>query len=372
VLPSPHSILETVKRDVARTGLQARNGIKHVAGINRMQVGQTPKDVVWTRQKTQLWRYRAGEVTQPVPVLIVYSVLSRSYMFDLYPGHSFVEHLCKLGYDVYMLDWGVADERDSANSLDMYVDEHLPAAVRAAAAESGSDSLILLGYCFGGTLTLLSAAGNDLPEVAGLVLMATPVDYARMGLFTELFGPASRVNPADLIDGTGNVPANASRDVFRLLKPTSQVTARVTFLERMWDDEFVKGYQAMGQWSRDNVPFPGAAFRQTVHLLFRKNGILTNTVFLSGRRIDTRRLTVPVLVVAAEKDHIVPLEAALAATDVVGSDDVEVARLPFGHVGLVMGRAATARTIPAIVDWMGRHAPPDGGESLGHQPLSSD
>jgi polyhydroxyalkanoate synthase len=356
MLPDPQNVLETLKRDVARTGLKARNGIKHVAGINRMQVAQTPKDVVWQRQKTQLWRYRAGEITQPHPILIVYSVLSRSYMFDLYPGHSFVEHLCQQGYDVYLLDWGVADERDSANRLEMYVDEHLPAAVRAASQESGTESLFLLGYCFGGTLTLLSLAGNELPEVGGAVFMATPVDYTEMGLFTQLFGPEGRLNPADMIDGTGNVPANASRDVFRLLKPTSQVTARVNFLERMWDDEFVKGYQAMGQWSRDNVPFSGAAFRQTVQLLFRKNGIVENNVFLGGRHVDTRNVTLPVQFVVAEKDHIVPLAAALAGQDVVASADVEVSKQPFGHVGLVMGRAATGQTIPAITDWMTRHA----------------
>ena len=114
-IPTPADVVNTLKRDVSRAGVQARNGIKHVAGINHMKVAQTPKDVVWERQKTQLWRYRVGEVTQPIPIVIVYSVLSRSYMFDLYPGHSFVEKLGQLGYDVYLLDWGVADERDSGN-----------------------------------------------------------------------------------------------------------------------------------------------------------------------------------------------------------------------------------------------------------------
>ena len=356
-MPTPQDVITTLKRDVNRAGLQARNGIKHVAGINRMQVAQTPKDVVWERQKTQVWRYRSGTVTQPVPIVIVYSLLSRSYMFDLYPGHSFVEHLCEMGYDVYLVDWGIADEREAGNRLETYVDEHLPAALRAAVRESGADSVFVIGYCFGGTLALLSLAGNPLPQLAGLILMATPVDYDKMGLFTELFGPGGRLNLADMIDGTGNVPGTASRDVFRLLKPTSQISARVTLLEKMWDDEFLNGYQAMGQWSRDHVPFAGAAFRQTVHLLFRRNGLVNGNLFLGGRRVNPGRIEVPVLLVVAEKDHIVPLDAALAGADIVGSEDVEIARLPFGHVGLVMGRAAQAKTIPTIVDWVNRHVP---------------
>ena len=38
--------------------LRARNGIKLVAGVDRPGVGQTPKDVVWQRGRTQLWHYR--------------------------------------------------------------------------------------------------------------------------------------------------------------------------------------------------------------------------------------------------------------------------------------------------------------------------
>ena len=39
---------------------------------------------------------------------------------------------------------------------------------------------------------------------------------------------------------------------------------RATLLENLWNDEFVRGFQAMAQWTRDQVPFPGAAFREAV------------------------------------------------------------------------------------------------------------
>ena len=204
-------------------------------------------------------------------------------------------------------------------------------------------------------MSLVSMAARDLAAVTGLILLATPVDFHKLGLFTEVLGPQARMNPSDLIDGTGNVPASASRDFFNMLKPTTKTADSVTFLERMWDDDYVKGYQAMGQWTRDHIPFPGATFRQTVRMLFRSNSIMNNTVFLSGRRVDMKRITVPVLIIVAEKDHIVPLESALPAADVVGSEDVELARLPFGHVGLIMGRAAVKQTIPTILDWVRRH-----------------
>src|SRR3712207_9106169 len=92
-MPSPQTLLERVRRDVERNALRARNGIKLVAGVDRPGVGQTPKDVVWQRGRSQLWHYRNDDVRHSPPLLIVFSMVSRSYVLDLTPGNSFVEHL---------------------------------------------------------------------------------------------------------------------------------------------------------------------------------------------------------------------------------------------------------------------------------------
>ena len=46
------------------------------------------------------------------------SLISRSYVLDLSPGTSFVEALRDQGFDTYMLDWGIPDERDAGNGLE--------------------------------------------------------------------------------------------------------------------------------------------------------------------------------------------------------------------------------------------------------------
>ena len=55
-------------------------------GSNRPKLGTTPKDVVWRRDKAQLWRYRGGPSRYAQPLLIVTSLVSRSYILDLLPG----------------------------------------------------------------------------------------------------------------------------------------------------------------------------------------------------------------------------------------------------------------------------------------------
>jgi polyhydroxyalkanoate synthase len=44
-----------------RQFLRARNGLAYMAGANRPQMAQTPRDLVWKRDKARLWRYRSDE-----------------------------------------------------------------------------------------------------------------------------------------------------------------------------------------------------------------------------------------------------------------------------------------------------------------------
>ena len=90
---NPADLLARANRDVERSLLRARNGLRYVRGTHRPKLGVSPKDVVWQRDKAQLWRYRGGPIRYAQPLLIVTSLVSRSYILDLLPGSSAVEFL---------------------------------------------------------------------------------------------------------------------------------------------------------------------------------------------------------------------------------------------------------------------------------------
>jgi polyhydroxyalkanoate synthase len=158
-----------------------------------------------------------------------------------------------------------------------------------------------------------------------------------------------RLDADDLVDETGNVPPEAVENSFRMLKPTAEYTQYLTLWENLWNDQYVEGYQAMGQWTRDHVPFPGAAFRQTVEQLVRQNGLMDGSV------ADLSRIRCPALNVLAKRDHIVPRAAAEPIPGLLGGGAEEL-QLDAGHVGLVAGRAAAKVTLPGIVDWIAAHS----------------
>jgi polyhydroxyalkanoate synthase len=347
-------LVARVRRDVGRNLSRARNGVKYVTGIDRPQVGTTPKQTVWRRDKAELWRYEGdAPLTDATPVLIVMSLISRSYILDLHPGASFVKALRAEGFDTYMLDWGIPDERDSQNGLDTYVEDLLPAAVQALLDTSGADEVNIIGYCYGGLLSLLLGASHPELPVSSLITMATPVDFDEMGMFGRMFDE-DRLSPDDLLDETGNVPPEVIRNAFRVLKPTADVTQYAVLWEKLWDDKQMEAYQVMGQWTREHIPFPGRAFRETVELM-RDDALTKDRVLLAGRPISLRDLRWPVLNIIAGKDHIVPAKAAQPVCELVGSERAETLELPAGHVGLVMGKSAAKTTMPKIFAWLHEH-----------------
>ena len=353
---SPADLLTQVNRDVERSYLRARNGLRYVRGTNRPKLGTTPKDVVWRRDKAQLWRYRSEPARFAQPLLIVTSLVSRSYILDLLPGSSAVEFLRDRGFDVFMLDWGVPDQLDADNSLETYVDEYLPRAVAAVRRETGCEELTIAGYCLGGVLSVLYANGHEDTRVRNLVLMATPVDFEEMGPMVAALREG-RLDPEHLIDETGNVPAEVLYRGFFMLAPTTIVAQRATLLENLWNDEFVRGFQAMAQWARDQVPFPGAAFREVVELFVRRNALMDGTLRVGGRKIEFARTAANVLNAMAEKDTVVPMAAAEPVEALVGRPDRrERLLLPGGHVTFGTGRSALRHTLPSLAGWIAAHS----------------
>jgi polyhydroxyalkanoate synthase subunit PhaC len=352
----PDAIVARVNRDVERSIRRARNGIRYVSAGRKPRVGATPSEVVWQRDKAQLWRYAGGPIRFDPPILIVHSLVSRSYILDLRPGSSSVEYLVNAGFDVFMLDWGVPDELDADNSFETYIEEYIPRAVAAVRRETGCDEVTMAGYCLGGVLAILYAGRYADAPIRNLVLLATPVDFDEMGAMVAALREG-RLNADDLVDETGNVPADVLYSGFYMLAPTVQVAQYATLLENLWNDEFVDGYQAMAQWSRDHVPFPGAAFRQVVDQLIRRNALMQGSMRLGGRKVELANARGKVLNAMAERDTVVPRAAAEPVVRLVGDPaQRKELVLPGGHVTFGAGRQAFKHSLPRLTDWITRNS----------------
>jgi polyhydroxyalkanoate synthase subunit PhaC len=347
-VPSPRSALDRVRREVERNALRARNGIRMVAGMTQPGVGQTPKEVVWRAGRSELWRYRSDHIGVSPPLLIVYSLFNRSCILDLLPGNSVVERLLDAGFDVYLLDWGVPDERDADNRFEDYVDDYLPLAVERVRRVSRTEQVNLLGYCFGGVLSLLYAAHHLDAPLCSLTALTTPADFQQLGPLGDIAGG---LDLDTVLDGDGNLPANIILQGFRSIQPTAEITQYVDLWERLWSDEYVATYQAITGWATGHIALPGGVARQMQQMV-RENTMITDRLVVGGDRVHLSDIAVPFLHILANRDDIIPEESAAPLIGLVGSPDKRELRLDAGHVGLLVGRTAARTTLPTLIDFL--------------------
>jgi polyhydroxyalkanoate synthase len=321
-------------------------------------IGATPKDVVWTHRKTTLYRYRSPRRTHPVPVLLVFALINRPDVFDLRPGHSFVEFLLGEGFDVYLLDWGVPDDEDADTGLDYYVCDALPWGMREVLRRSGADELSLLGWCIGGTLCALHAATAERSPVRNLVLLTTPVDTSE-----SLYGTWVGRDDFDvdyIADRWDTIPGGAVDFANKLMKPVTNFwTTKRTVVENAFDGvDQRERYQAMAKWVADNPPFPAQAYREWITWMYKEHRLINGTLRLRGRRADLAKIDQNLLVVTAGADHITPRSNTLPLLDRVSSADVTHFDRVGGHIGLMAGSKAKREIWPDLAAWLRERSGP--------------
>jgi polyhydroxyalkanoate synthase len=304
--------------------------------------GATPASVVYRENKLRLLRL-LDETGQPragrPPVLFVPAPVSRYFIMDLLPGRSFAGHVAAADFDVFIADFGTPGREDRFADLAYYVEGLVRRCVRTVCALTGETSINIVGYCLGGTLSLLYAALHP-KTVRRLVLLTTSVDgdveggipwvAHRMGLAGESY------------DNPRLVPAAEVKSWFEMLAPGSNsVMGRVSDLWDRLDDapDRLREVRTMASWVDDVVPAPGRLLAE----LYRKlgpgaNGLMKGTATVGDRPIDLKSVAMPVLSVSAEKDTIAPPAGVDAVRSVV--PQAEILRLPGGHVGIVAGRSA--------------------------------
>ncbi len=315
------------------------------------RTGVTPREEVYKRNKSRLYRYRSAR-RHRTPLLFVPNLgISRPYIFDLLPGGSFVEHMTQQGFDFYLLDWGVFGPEDNGLTLEECVTRILPRMIDRVLDTSGTSELSVLGYCMGAPLAAsLLASQPELP-VRNFINMAGPIDFSRVGLF-GLWLDRRFFDVDRFVDTLGSVPADLVRAGFKLLKPTMDLSTGLNLWWNLWNDKYVEGFVALNRWANEYVAFPGEFFRQWVRDFYQDNRLYRWELVVGGRPAKLGQITCPVFVVGAKEDYIAPPACVRALVDAVGSRDREYVELPGGHISLIAGRGASVHCWPRVSGWL--------------------
>jgi len=325
--------------------------LQTLRSMDEVEFGVTAKEEVYREDKLAVYRFRGERPpTAKVPILIVYALVNRPYMVDLQDDRSLVRNLLARGEDVYLIDWGYPDRADRWLTLDDYINGYIARSVDAVAAHSGSAPINVLGICQGGAFSLCFAAMHP-EKVRNLITMVTPVDFRTPDNMLSNWVQSMDVDL--FVDTLGNVPADLMNLCYLMLKPVRLNQQKYVGLVDILDDKVeMENFLRMEKWIFDSPDQAGEAFRQFIKDFYQGNKLVNGGLKIGPHEVHLGNITMPVLNIFAEQDHLVPPAASRVLADHVGTDDYTQVAFRGGHIGIyVSGRAQ--REVPgAIHDWL--------------------
>ncbi len=326
-------------------------GVGNLMDVGDIPSGVTPKEPIYKEDKLVLYRFKSETpATNKAPLLIVYALVNRPYMTDLQENRSTIQGLLEAGQDVYLIDWGYPDAADRYLTMDDYINGYIDRCVDIICARHGIDQLNILGICQGGAFSLCYASMHP-EKVRNLVTMVTPVDFKTPDNMLSHW--VQNVDIDLLVDTQGNIPGEMLNWTFLNLKPYQLMAQKYLGVVDLMDDpKALKNFMRMEKWIFDSPDQAGETFRQFIKDFFQQNKLIKGEVQIGEYTVNLRDVTMPVLNVFAEQDHLVPPAASKALKKYVGTKDYTELSFPGGHIGIYVSGKAQKMVPPAIGEWL--------------------
>jgi polyhydroxyalkanoate synthase subunit PhaC len=197
---------------------------------------------------------------------------------------------------------------------------------------TGSPKVNAMGYCIGGTLltltlATLAAKGDDRFNAASF--MVSMQDFARVG-DTAVFMDEPAI---DLIEQQmmerGYLDSREMSNMFSLLRSNDLIWSNVV-------NNYLLGNKPLAfdllYWNADGTRMTRAAHSWYLRNTYRENNLIKpGKITLKGVALDLGAVRLDTYAIGAEKDHIVPWDAAWRITQLFGGD-VRFVLASSGHI----------------------------------------
>ncbi|MEW6263781.1 MAG: class III poly(R)-hydroxyalkanoic acid synthase subunit PhaC [Thermodesulfobacteriota bacterium] len=343
---------EELIKEASQVQQKLLRGMEAMLTIDRVESGVTPYEVVYREDKLKLLHYSPAEApAATVPLLVSYAFVNRQYMMDIQEDRSLFRKFMEMGLDLYVIDWGYPGKMDKYLTMEDYLLGYMDNVVEVVREKTGHQKINLLGVCQGGTMAIIYSA--LFPEkIRNLVAMVAPVDFHATD--QGLLNLWSTYMDVDLmVDVFGNIPGEFMNLGFLWLKPFQLIIDKyMGLLDNVDNPAVLKNFLRMESWIFDSPDQAGETFRKFIKDMYQQNKLVKGEFTVGGRRVDLKKLTMPILNIFGEQDHLVPPECSRPLSKLVGSTDVTTLGFPLGHIGMYVSSHAQRDIAPTVVKWL--------------------
>ncbi|MFP4347875.1 MAG: class III poly(R)-hydroxyalkanoic acid synthase subunit PhaC [Desulfococcaceae bacterium] len=343
-------ILKKLTESTEQAKSRAQKASEVLLGPLETSLSTTPFEVVYEEDRMRVKYYKPEKVEHKYPLLIVYALINRETMLDLQPGRSVIQTFLDNGIEVYMIDWGYPTRKDQFLTIDDHVNMYMDNVVDFILDKHDLPHLNLMGICMGGAFSVMYSALHP-EKIKNLVTTVTPTNFDTDTGLLHIW--MRNTHAYDMGSAYGNMPGDLMNLGFLLLNPARLIIDKyVGFFEHIDNKDFVENFVRMEKWIFDSPDVPGATFRQFITDCYQKNLLIQNKLELDGKRVDLKKITMPLLNIYGKFDHLVPPEACEHLTKKVGSKDKEDICLDTGHIGIYVSSKCQRLFAPKIVAWL--------------------
>lgn len=336
--------------EMSTTLTKLQNGYETLSKIGNVEVGTTPKTLVWQQDKVKLYRYdRATPAKCKIPVLVSFAIMNRHDVLDLQPDRSLMKKFLDEGLDVYIMDWGYPTKADKYLTMEDYIDGYMNSAVDFIRKTHKIQKINKMGICQGGTFSTIYAALYP-EKLNTLTVYVAPFDFTTDKCM--LYKWTKYIDVDAMVDSLGIIPADLLNAGFGMLKPSADISKYFGVLDMMQDQDKIMNFLRMEYWKSDCPDLSGEMYRKYIKDLFRDNKLIKGEFELGGRIVNLKNITMPFLNIYATEDNIIPNESTIAINEKIGSKDKELYAFPGGHIGVFVGARSQKELGPKVAQWV--------------------
>ncbi|WP_290652655.1 alpha/beta fold hydrolase [Aquisalimonas sp.] len=320
LLTNPELLRQTMEEQGANLARGARYLVEDTqrnisgappAGAEAYQPGEnvavTPGKVIYRNRLIEVIQYEPTTSTvQPEPLLVVPAWIMKYYILDLSPHNSLIRYLVDQGYTVFTISWKNPDHSDRDLAFDDYRRLGVMAALDVVSAVVPDKPVHLVGYCLGGTLSMIAAAAMARQRddrLASLTLFAAQADFSEPGELGLFIDDAQVTFLEDIMWETGYLQAKQMTGAFQFLRPRDLIWSQNV-------NQYLKGERlAMNDlmaWNSDATRLPYRMHSEYLERLYLDNEFAGGQFEVEDEVVHLSDVGVPLFVVGTERDHISP------------------------------------------------------------------
>ncbi len=307
-------------------------------------IALSPGKVIFRNELVELLQYDPSTDEVYVrPLLIFPPWINKFYILDLRPENSFIKWLTGQGYTVFVASWVNPDRRLAQKTFEDYMRDGIFACLDAVEQATDVRDPNVVGYCIGGTLlsatlAYMAAIGDD--RIHSATFWAAQADFTEAGDLSVFVDDAQLEALQQQMEAAGGVlEGGKMATTFNMLRANDLIWSFVV-------NNYLLGKEPMPfdllYWNSDTTRMPEKTHLFYLREFYKNNALSKGKLEIGGKRLDTKKIKIPVYLQSAREDHIAPFRSVYKATQLY-SGPVRFILAGSGHIAGVINAPAAKK-----------------------------